>query len=151
MIVRLLALVSMTMVGLPAAALQKQASPDCDAETPVLMVVSGETLDRERMIAYAKAIADSGIYGETLGYYLNAPRPLAVYEGDVPANHATLIVRFPSQCAAEAFWFSDLYQQQIKPLRLNPSAGDYSVTLYREAELPAYLEGKVTAPDYHGD
>ena len=32
---------------------------------------------------------------------------------------------------------------EIKHLRLNPSAGDYVVTLYQEADLPSYMAGKV--------
>ena len=53
----------------------------CDNK-PVLMVVSGPTHDRDRMIAYGKAIADSGLYKKLGAYYLNSPRPLAVFEGE---------------------------------------------------------------------
>ena len=45
-----------------------------------------------------------------------------------------LMVRFPSECSAVNFWYDDFYQTEIKPLRLNPSAGDYVVTLYNEAD-----------------
>ena len=41
------------------------------------------------------------------------------------------------------FWYDDFYQTEIKPMRLNPSAGDYVVTLYNEADLPPYMAGKV--------
>jgi uncharacterized protein (DUF1330 family) len=119
----------------------------CDGR-PVLMVVTGPTHDRKRMAAYAKAIADSGLYARLGGYYVNGPRPLTVFEGAVPANHATLIVRFPCLANARAFWHSKVYQETIKPLRLDPSAGDYSVTVYAESDVPAYLKGQVSSAPY---
>ncbi|MDX2209841.1 MAG: DUF1330 domain-containing protein [Sphingopyxis sp.] len=113
----------------------------CD--TPVYMVVAGPTHDRARMQAYAKAIFDSGLYQQLGGYYINAPVPVAVFEGDVPPNQATLIVRFPCLANAQAFWFSKEYQEKIKPLRLNPSAGDYTVTVYAQIPVRADMVGKV--------
>lgn len=118
----------------------------CDA--PVIMVVSGTTLDGRRMGAYGAKIAETGIYAEVGGYYLNAPRPVDVFEGDVDPRHATLMVRFPCLENARRFWNSRLYQETIKPLRLNPSAGDYTVTVYREADLPAYMHNKVSRAPY---
>jgi hypothetical protein len=59
------------------------------------MVVAGPTRDRERMQAYAKAIADSQLYQKLGGYYVNAPVPLATFEGAPAKGHATLFVRFP--------------------------------------------------------
>jgi uncharacterized protein (DUF1330 family) len=122
------------------------APPPCDK--PVYMVVAGPTHDRARMQAYAKAIFDSGLYQQLGGYYINVPVPLATFEGEVPANQATLIVRFPCLANARAFWYSKTYQEQIKPLRLNPSAGDYSVTVYAEIPLRADMAGKVGTADY---
>jgi hypothetical protein len=52
-------------------------------------------------------------------------------------------VRFPCLANAQAFWNSKDYQERIKPLRLNPSAGDYLVTVYPEAPVSADLAGKV--------
>jgi len=131
----------------------------CAAQTPdpktstcinesVIMVVSGETLDRARMGQYAKAIVDAGLYPLNKGYYLNIPKPIDVFEGEVSDNHATLMVRFPSLGAARAFWDSDTYQNEIKPLRLNPSAGDYTVTVYKELDLPGYMKGQVSQSAY---
>jgi len=34
---------------------------------------------------------------------------------------------------------------------VNPSAGDYAVTLYNEADLPLYMAGKVGDNAYLGD
>lgn len=119
----------------------------CQSEA-VIMVVSGETLDRVRMGQYAKAIADAGIYPKNQGYYLNIPKPIDIFEGDISDNHATLMVRFPSLKAARAFWNSEVYQNEIKPLRLNPSAGDYTVTVYKELDLPDYMKGQVSQSKY---
>lgn len=119
----------------------------CDGK-PVYMVVAGPTHDRARMLAYGKAIADSGLYAKLGGYYVNMARPLAVFEGEPPPGYATLIVRFPCLANAKAFWNSRDYQEKIKPLRLNPTAGDYLVTVYGEAELPAHMAGKVEAGAY---
>ena len=119
----------------------------CDNK-PVYMVVSGPTHDRARMQAYAKAIADSGIYAKLGGYYVNAPRPVATFEGAPPANLSTVIVRFPCLANARAFWQSKIYQETIKPLRLNPSAGDYVVTVYPEVPPPLHMAGKVEIGGY---
>lgn len=126
----------LAMLGSEAA-----APPPCDK--PVYMVVAGPTHDRARMQAYAKAIFDSGLYQRLGGYYINAPVPVATFEGDAPPNQATLIVRFPCLANARAFWFSKTYQEKIKPLRLNPSAGDYTVTVYAEIPVRADMVGKV--------
>lgn len=119
----------------------------CDHK-PVIMVVSGISIDRERMIAYGKAIAESGLYAKLGGYYLNNPRPAAVFEGEMPKGYTTLMVRFPCLAHARAFWQSKLYQETIIPMRRNPDAGQFLVTVYAEAELPAYMKGKVKPAGY---
>jgi len=121
--------------------------PECDNE-PVIMSVAGITKDAEIMRQYAKALAASGIYPELRGYYMNAPRPVAVFEGDVPQNHVTLLVRFPCLAHAKAFWYSKVYQEQVKPLRTENDAGDYLVTVYKEINPPAYMDGKVEGGAY---
>lgn len=117
--------------------------PGSTCDEPVLMVVSGPTLDRARMIAYGKAIADSGLYRQLGGYYVNLAFPATIFEGNAPAGYVNLIVRFPCMVNARAFWNSKDYQEQIKPLRLNPSAGDYIVAVYPEAPLREDMAGKV--------
>ena len=119
-----------------------------ECNQPVLMVVTGTTIDRARMLAYGKAIADSKLYEELGGYYLNSPIPAADLEGDAKPGHTTLIVRFPCLRNAKAFWYSETYQSLIRPMRLDPSAGDYIVRVYPEVPIRADLEGKVAAPDY---
>jgi len=125
-----------------------ETAENCDNEA-VIMVVAGETLDRARMGQYAKALGESGLYPKAGGYYLNNPRPVAVFEGDVSENYVTLMVRFPSLEAAQAFWDSDIYQNDIKPIRLNPSAGDYKVTVYAENALPNHMKDKVGNGNYN--
>lgn len=137
--------VAALLLAAPAAAGEPPEA--CDAR-PVYMVVAGPTHDRARMQAYAKAIADSGLYAQLGAYYVNTPRPLAVFEGAPPPNLSTLIVRFPCLANARAFWNSRTYQEAIKPLRLNPSAGDYSVIVYGEAALPPHMAGKVERGAY---
>lgn len=129
----LLAALALPACGHVAPLASRVAAIDqqCPSKLPVVMVISGTTLDRERMAAYSKALMDSGLYPRTGGSYVNTPRPIAVFQGTVPNDHVTLIVRFPSECAARAFWYSSEYQERIRPLRENPSAGDYSVVLYR--------------------
>ncbi len=121
------------------------AAAPCD---PVIMVIAGETLDAERMAAYSAALERSGLYPALGGYYLNAPRPVAVFEGDPPEDYVSLMVRFPSLEAARAFWADPVYQSEVKPLRLSPPAGDYTVTVYREIDAPDYMTGRLAAGGY---
>ncbi|MDJ0644165.1 MAG: DUF1330 domain-containing protein [Erythrobacter sp.] len=113
----------------------------CDQ--PVVMVVTGLTLDRERMGEYARAIAESKIYEKLGGYYLNIPRTLEVFEGTQDPRATTITVRFPCIENARAFWYSRTYQETILPLRQDPSAGEYSVRVYPEAPLREDMVGKV--------
>lgn len=130
-----------------ATATPPPARRQCDNK-PVLMVVAGLTLDRARMIAYAQAIAKSALYQKLGGYYINAPQTLATFEGSPPPNYTTLIVRFPCLANAEAFWYSKAYQQSIVPLRRNPSAGDYFVTVYPEVPVRPDMKDAVGSDAY---
>ncbi len=115
---------------------------------PVYMVVSGRTLDARRMGAYSRALLGSGLYPLYGGYYLNSPKPIEIFEGSVVPEFAELIVRFPCLSNARAFWNSERYQRDIRPLRMDPSAGDYTVAVYAELALPAYMAGRVVRPDF---
>jgi catechol 2,3-dioxygenase-like lactoylglutathione lyase family enzyme/uncharacterized protein (DUF1330 family) len=119
----------------------------CD-DKPVLMVVDGLTNDRSRMRAYTEALLSSGLYEALGGYYVNDPRALASFEGRSAPNHSTLIIRFPCLANARTFWYSRAYQEEIKPLRLNPLAGDFRVRIFAEVPPATYMRGKVEAGRY---
>ena len=135
------------MISLLMAAAAAQTSvagaPPAACNAPVIMVVAGPTKDRARMMAYAKAIADSKLYEKLGGYYINVPRAVATFEGSPPQGYTTLMVRFPCLANAQAFWNSRTYQETILPIRQSPSAGDYIVTVYPEAPLRPDMVGKV--------
>lgn len=133
----------------PAAAQPAPAPAPCDK--PVYMVVEGRTIDRARMLAYGKAIAESEIYQRLGGYYITLPQPVAVFEGAVPPDYVNLTVRFPCLANARAFWNSRVYQETILPLRQNPPAGDYTVTVYAEAPLRADMAGRVETGRFLAD
>lgn len=145
--IRLAAALAVVLAAQPALAqsAEDRAPPlsQTTCDQPVVMVVTGLTLDRERMGRYARAIAESKIYEELGGYYLNVPRALEVFEGTKDPRHTTLNMRFPCIENARAFWYSKIYQETILPLRQNPSAGDYSVRVYPEAPLREDMVGKV--------
>ena len=117
--------------------------PQSTCDAPVYMVVEGRTLDRERMLAYGRAIAESGIYQKLGGYYVTVPQPLEVFEGELPPSYVNLTVRFPCIENALAFWNSRVYQEDILPIRQNPSAGDDTVSIYAEMPLRADMVGRV--------
>jgi uncharacterized protein (DUF1330 family) len=139
MIASLIALAASAATTAPTAPVEI-----CDNK-PVLMVVYGPMHDRERMLAYGKAIADSGLYKKLGGYYLNSPRSAAVFEGKPTSM---IIVRFPCLANAKAFWNSKDYQENIKPMRLNPPAGDFTVAVYPEIPLREDMKGKVGEGSY---
>jgi uncharacterized protein (DUF1330 family) len=143
--------VSATTPIKPLAAPRATAPSSSTCDQPVIMVVAGPTHDRARMLAYGKAIAESGLYKQLGGYYVNVPQPLVSFEGSPPPGYTTLIVRFPCLANARAFWNSKVYQEQIRPMRLGPSAGDYIVTVYPEAPLREDLVGKVGDDTYRTD
>ncbi|MEM6682577.1 MAG: hypothetical protein AAF607_10070 [Pseudomonadota bacterium] len=138
----LVSIAVLVLAGPTRADDHKMAVGTCDNK-PVIMSVSGVTKNRDIMRQYAKALADSGIYATLRGYYINNPAPIAVFEGDLPKNHVTLLVRFPCFAHAKAFWYSEIYQKQVKPLRVDNDAGDYLVTVYNEIDVPGYMAGKV--------
>jgi len=137
----------MTLLLLAAVVTTLPPVLTCDNK-PVLMVVTGVSIDRQRMAAYAKALANSGLYQKLGGYYLNALPLIETFEGNPPPHYATIVVRFPCLANARAFWHSEDYQKLVKPLRMNPSAGDYTITVYNEAALRADMVGKVGSADY---
>ena len=124
--ITLIALLALGSIALPSMA--SENSGVC-SQDPVVMVVDGVTNDREQMAIYGEALKASGLHKHAGSYYLNDPRPIRILEGNRDQNHVTLLINFPSECAAVDFWESPVYRQKIKPLRKN--AGDYTIELYR--------------------
>lgn len=143
---RVLLLVSALLSPLPLSA-EPAAEVACEGP-PVIMMVRGLLEDRAQLRRYAEALQDSGLYPTLGGYYLNAPAPIAVFEGEVPAEESTLLVRFPCLAHARAFWFSRAYQEVVRPVRLEPSAGRFTVMVFPELPVPSYMEGRVTPPAF---
>lgn len=122
-----------------------QMPPDpvkCD-NRPVMMVVDGRIKDAKRLGVYAAAIRASGLYQKLGGYYIANPRALATFEGAPPPDRSILLVRFPCLAHARSFWNSREYREKILPLRLNPAAGDFIVTVHMELPLPDYMINRV--------
>jgi uncharacterized protein (DUF1330 family) len=126
--------------------------PQSTCDAPVYMVIEGRTLDRARMMAYGQAIAQSDLYQTLGGYYVTIPRPLEVFEGEVPPDYVNLTVRFPCIENARAFWNSRTYREEILPIRTRPvNAGDYTVTVFAEAPLRDDMVGRVGDNSYSAD
>ena len=124
--ITLIAVLALGSIALPSMASENSGACSQD---PVVMVVDGVTNDREQMAIYGEALKASGLHKHAGSYYLNDPRPIRILEGNRDQNHVTLLINFPSECAAVDFWESPVYRQKIKPLRKN--AGDYTIELYR--------------------
>jgi len=94
---------------------------------PAYLLVTAKVSDRTKMAEYTRALAESGLYARHGGRYLfvgPAARPVE----DWPAGQSAVLAMFPSRAAAEAFWNSDAYQNDIKPLR--DGAGEFHVAIF---------------------
>ena len=142
--------VTSSTIPAPIAPLAPPDPVKCD-NRPVIMVVEGTIRDAARLATYAEAIRASGLYPRLGGYYIMNPRPVAVFEGEAPPQRSVLAVRFPCLALARAFWNSKTYREKIIPLRSNPSAGDFTVTVHLELPLPPYMQGRVTPSTFAAD
>jgi len=106
-----------------------ETSDNCSAD-PVAMVIDGVTLDSDQIATYTSALVQSGLPQNAGARYITDPQPLRTLEGVRKVNHVIVLVDFPSECAALAFWNSPGYQNKILPLRA--TAGDYTIELYRQ-------------------
>lgn len=104
-----------------------QAS-ECAA--PVYLVVQGRITDRSLMGAYAAKLRDSGIYARYDGRYVATGRPIDIFEGVYPDDQTLIVAHFPCLARARQFWYSELYQREIMPLRRG--AGRFTVAIYPE-------------------
>lgn len=136
----MIALLVFATVAAPATPVTAPDPTKCD-NRPVVMMVEGRTRDAKRLGVYAAAIRASGLYQKLGGYYLVNPRAVAVFEGVSPPERSIIAVRFPCFAHARAFWNSKEYREKIVPLRSNPSAGDFVVTVHMALPVPDYAAG----------
>ena len=80
---------------------------------PVRLLVHGEVSDRGAFAAYARALAQSGLYGRFGGQYEAITPALAVLEGEPPAQRGVVISRWPCLEAVQAFWNSPEYREIV--------------------------------------
>ena len=98
----------------------------------VYMLVLGKIADPAKMGKYQSALTESGLYPKNKGGYRFKGRPIEIFEGEWPENGAAVIAKFPSAEDARNFWYSDEYQNAIKPLR--EGAGEFTVALFEETD-----------------
>ena len=119
---------AIAIIALAASATKAESIETC-SQKPVVMVVDGVTNDHKQMAVYGQALMESGLHQRAGSFYMNDPRPIQILEGNRDQDHVTLLIKFPSECAAIDFWNSPIYRKKIKPLRKN--AGNYTIELYR--------------------
>ncbi len=100
---------------------------------PAYLVVTARVTDRPRLMAYNAAIAAERLYETHGGRRLAMGPPALALEG-WPEGEVVMVAEFPSRAAAEAFWFSEAYQQRCKPLR--DGAGEFRVALFEAPAAP---------------
>ena len=98
-----------------------------DAARPAFLLMTARITDSDKVAAYAEALEASGLYAAHGGVVQVSGVPANAVEG-WPAGINAVLARFPSRAAAEAFWFSAKYQQDIKPLRRG--AGTFQVAIF---------------------
>ena len=102
------------------------AADKCDR--PVYLVVMIDHLDRTKSKAYGEGLRSSGIVKRNGGEYKVVGAPLMTLEGDWPKDRSFLIEQYPCYAAFKAMWFSDEYQNKLKPLRAG--SGTYTITVF---------------------
>jgi CpeT protein len=100
---------------------------------PVRMLVYGEIKDRKAFGAYARALAESGLYPRNGGFYEAMSPALEVFEGAPPPGRGVIIARFPCLEAAQRFWRSDEYAE-IRKLR--EGVAEFEVLVLPVPQLP---------------
>ncbi len=99
-------------------------------DRPAFLLVIAKVHDPERMGAYARALAASGLYARHGGAYEFIGKAAAGLE-DWDMGTSIVCARFPSRSAAEAFWADAHYQEQVKPLRIG--AAEVHVAIFESA------------------
>jgi uncharacterized protein (DUF1330 family) len=98
-------------------------------EHKAYLVVSARVTDAAKMAAYARGLAESGLYARHGGRYVLIGRPLADLENW--DGRSVVVAEFPNAEAVRAFWNDPEYQEKVKPLRAG--AGEFHVALFEGA------------------
>ncbi len=94
---------------------------------PAFLLITARVGDQAKLAAYNAALAASGLYAAHGGEPVFGGQPVNRVEG-WPDGVGAVCVRFPSRTAAESFWFSAKYQDEIKPLRRG--AGTFQAAIF---------------------
>jgi uncharacterized protein (DUF1330 family) len=100
----------------------------CDK--PAYLVVISTITDPVKIGVYREALRDSGLYPALGGYYITSGRPVEVLEGSTFKTSPIVVAKFPCAEAARRFWYSEVYQKKIVPLR--EGAGSFEVGIFEE-------------------
>ncbi len=98
-----------------------------DVTGPAFLVVTAVMHDLVKMTAYAKALAESGLYARHGGHYIFIGQPTEQLENWTEGT-SVVCAKFPSVAAAHAFWYDAQYQDDVKPLRAG--AGEFHVAVF---------------------
>jgi len=141
------ALVLMFVIAIWGSSAPVAAQSACDA--PGHMVIIGGTEDpaqippavRERAKGYGPAVeALIKSYGAS---YIVRGKPFRTVEGNWPAWKGLVVSTWPCRETGQAFWHSDKYQNEVKPLRKDASR--YIVGMFGRPTGHAKQTGQWTA------
>lgn len=94
------------------------------------LLLTARVTDRAKMAIYARALAESGLLAAHGGVVAIDGQPANRLEG-WPDGVGAVLITFPSRTAAESFWFSAKYQDELKPLRRG--AGTVQAAIFEAA------------------
>ena len=122
---------------------------DGGGRDPGFMVVTGGIPDPSQVPDpdYARSYGPAvwALVADFGAHYLVRGRPLKIYEGSWEDWRAVVISKWAERRTGSAFWYSDAYQNDVKPRRKN--AGEYLVGMFDkiagETQSPRWAD----APD----
>jgi uncharacterized protein (DUF1330 family) len=97
---------------------------------PAYLVVVATISDPIKSRVYVDALRASGLYPALEGFYITFGQSPLVLEGSMFKERPIVIAKFPCSEAAQRFWYSDMYQKSILPLR--DGAGVFDVAIFEE-------------------
>jgi uncharacterized protein (DUF1330 family) len=112
------------------AALPELPELPSSCDKPAYLVVIATITDPIKSRDYVTALKASGLYPALGGFYVTAGKSPQVLEGAMFDKSPIVVAKFPCVAAAQRFWYSDVYQQKILPLR--EGAGTFEVAIFEE-------------------